>query len=93
MKKPKSTTKARIETAEQAQEFITKKMRKMLYDCVDGEINCAFACEVILVLAGEFLISTGDTDAFQNIISQIIDKNQDALGMSETDPDDDGTFH
>jgi hypothetical protein len=93
MKKPKSNTKARIKTAEQPQEFIARKMRKMLYDCLDSEINDGFACEVILVIAGELLLARGDADAFQNIISQIIDKNQDAFEMNETDPDDDGTFH
>ncbi|MBN8542319.1 MAG: hypothetical protein J0L82_18155 [Deltaproteobacteria bacterium] len=87
------TRKARIETTEQAQEFIAGKMCKVLNDCLSSEINDSFACEVILAIAGEILLSRGEIEAFQHNINQLIEHNQELLEMNEIATDDDGTFH
>lgn len=93
MKKPKSTTKARIQTAEQAKDFILGRMTKVLNDCLKQDIDDGFTCEIILYLAGQILLSNGETDVFGHTVSQLIENNQELFDTDEIDPDDDGTFH
>jgi hypothetical protein len=87
------TRKNRIETAEQAKDFIAGKMCKVLNDCLDSDINDNFACEVILAIAGGILLSRGEIEAFQYNIKQIVEHNQEVFEMDGDEPDDDGTFH
>ena len=98
MKKSKSTAKtrkSRIETPEQAKDFILGKMTKVLNDCLNQDIDDGFACEIIFFLTGQILLSKGETPAFEHTVSQLIENNQERFDVCECDIDegDDGTFH
>jgi len=98
MKKSKSTTKSRkprIETTEQAKDFVLGRMAKVLNDCLNHDIDDGFVCEIVLFLTGQILLSRGETVVFEHILNQLVENNQELFDVCEidTDTDDDGTFH
>lgn len=93
MAKKISKAKSRIETSEQAKEFIASKMCRLLNDCLNQDIDDSFTCAIILYLTGQILLSNGETDVFDHTINQLVENNQDLFDTHDIDTDDDGTFH
>lgn len=93
MKKSKSTTKPNIKTADQAKDFIVSRVFKLLNEFEKNGICVEFASETLFAISGHILLETGNVEAFDFGIHQIIENNQELFEMNENDYNEHGTFH